>query len=658
MLKSVMTGSDSQFLMRRLLPLSLFLLGFGSSALSVPAAEPAHAILPAEVSINEGAGRGDLVMVPVRLENGEQCLFLVDTGSPVTELDRSLESQLGRLVRTDNAIYGDYRSRPARVFRAPRLYLGSTPLALGDIVITDDLRQMFAYTGRPIMGILGRDCLGNYCLQFDFAAKKLRFLDPADARTNDWGTAIPLSIPPWPGQPTVRGTLLGNTNAVSIIDTGDNEDGMLTTDLFRQAVEENHLAAPAPEKQGDSLHLMATFTNGVFGGQSYHDLKLTSPDHPLGNSLGLRFLARNLVTIDYPRMTLYLKRTSADALPVQPDYFGPSAMLGWWAAENPNPAEDSAASLAERILDPPNLRPAAPVGEPVLGIYKLPMTRIEVEVGAPPATLSLVELKPGDYHFEARSGLTRAPDGSVSFSFSWHFAGPQPVSPLPEKGVLVVLHDYTRQKVQMFPWAFLLAQAGYRVILVDLRGHGESTGQIISYGKYETRDLSQMLDTLNSNGIVKGKVGVLGAGFGGLVALHWAAHDSRVGAVVALAPVDRIDQAFTAIEQSMKDPASPALLQQAMELAAKKLDLNWSDWSGESAVRQLKQPVFFISGGDDSMSPPADITRLEKAAPAGSKQLQIAGVIHRVAIYSVSDLAEPVINWFQEHLETNAAPQP
>src|SRR5207249_4374723 len=52
--------------------------------------------LPAETSLNKGAGRGDNLFVTLRLETGEELLFLVDTGSPCTVLDKSLEPELGK----------------------------------------------------------------------------------------------------------------------------------------------------------------------------------------------------------------------------------------------------------------------------------------------------------------------------------------------------------------------------------------------------------------------------------------------------------------------------------------------------------------------------------------------------------------------------------
>ena len=74
--------------------------------------------LPAEMPINHGAGRGGLLIVPVRLEGGEELPFVLDTGSSGTLLDASLEPKLGkRLGTTAMQSWGTSRERP--VFAAP-----------------------------------------------------------------------------------------------------------------------------------------------------------------------------------------------------------------------------------------------------------------------------------------------------------------------------------------------------------------------------------------------------------------------------------------------------------------------------------------------------------------------------------------------------------
>jgi hypothetical protein len=63
--------------------------------------DSARSALPAEAAFNEGAGAGGLwsehLLVTLRLETGEELLFIVDTGAPITVLDKSL---VPRPIRT------------------------------------------------------------------------------------------------------------------------------------------------------------------------------------------------------------------------------------------------------------------------------------------------------------------------------------------------------------------------------------------------------------------------------------------------------------------------------------------------------------------------------------------------------------------------------
>lgn len=140
-----------------------------------------------EVPLNRGAGRGDPVLVTVRMEGGEDLTLIADTGVPVTLLDRSLEPKLGRrfMSLTTHYVYG---GGSGGVYRAPRLYLRDFPLPLGGRVGTDDFQRLFP---RPVMGILGMDCLRNLYLQLDCAERKLCVLatqEPAE----HWGAPAAL----------------------------------------------------------------------------------------------------------------------------------------------------------------------------------------------------------------------------------------------------------------------------------------------------------------------------------------------------------------------------------------------------------------------------------------------------------------------------------
>jgi hypothetical protein len=94
---------------------------------------------PSEVAINAEAVRGGSLHLTLRLEDGEELVFMVDTGMPQTVLDKSLEPKLGKCLGRTTFRYASYGKSKTRVYAAPRLYLGKLQLQLGRRVLTDNL---------------------------------------------------------------------------------------------------------------------------------------------------------------------------------------------------------------------------------------------------------------------------------------------------------------------------------------------------------------------------------------------------------------------------------------------------------------------------------------------------------------------------------------
>jgi hypothetical protein len=253
--------------------------------------------------MSKRAGHGDPLLMKLRLTDGEEVLFVVDTGAPGTILDSTLEPKLGKRLGTKTFHWIGQEKEKAGKYKCPELFLGKTPLLTGGTVLTTDLIKKFAPLGHPtpIKGLIGTDILRRYCIQLDFEAGKMRFLDPDLLRTEDLGNASRLSIEYFSGYPVVHESFLGK-GGKSIIDTGCNFDGLLTTKLFQQWT------------NGWPTVLAGAndFPNGQLAGLNYTNLFLEG--HGGGNLIGLSFLARNLVTLNFPKRTMYLRQRSVGPL--------------------------------------------------------------------------------------------------------------------------------------------------------------------------------------------------------------------------------------------------------------------------------------------------------------------------------------------------------
>ncbi len=263
-----------------------------------------------EAYFNRTAGRGGFLFVNVRLEDRRELPFMLDTGCPVTVFDSSLESCLGEVLST-NVIPNGWRGYwTNHLFKAPKLYLGGVELHGGRQVWAHDVKG--TYAAPPLMGVLGFDYLRQCRLQLDFSRCRLSLLTSDQWQTNVPRDSFQLSLKP-------PMNLLGVKGARTIVDTGDYQDGALDAKTFQAQIQaQGHGSsvqtwAGAAGKPERLLHLPEldfehhTYTNVILEDCA------SSSDQQM-NLIGLRFLARHLVTFDFPNNQAYLKQNSIGPL--------------------------------------------------------------------------------------------------------------------------------------------------------------------------------------------------------------------------------------------------------------------------------------------------------------------------------------------------------
>jgi hypothetical protein len=272
---------------------------FPSNCPHLSAAEPG---LPAPVAINPEAGRGGFLAVPVRVGDGADELFIVDCGTTGTLFDKSLEPKLGKALGQGN-MQSWGKKKPVNVYAMPKLYLGGVQLATEDRTVALDL-QLPVIGGRHVGGMLGYNTLRHYCIQLDFAASQMRFLNDQQADKTTWGRAFPIvPLNDRDERPAVAANLLGLRGPHSLIDSGFPSDGWLMPQYFLQWT--NNAVPPGKDE--------CRSPSGMFEGEKYPLADLQRNDVE-SDGIGLRFLARHLVTLDFPGQTLYLKRQSVGPL--------------------------------------------------------------------------------------------------------------------------------------------------------------------------------------------------------------------------------------------------------------------------------------------------------------------------------------------------------
>jgi pimeloyl-ACP methyl ester carboxylesterase len=314
-------------------------------------------------------------------------------------------------------------------------------------------------------------------------------------------------------------------------------------------------------------------------------------------------------------------------------------------------------AIAKQVLEAPNRRIIVPRFFQQLGaVLDTNFPAEQVAVGPPPATLDLTMMEPGDYHVKLNSTFTEVPPTSprVRPRYDFHFNfdlsrfSPKPKSP-DVRGTIFLLHGYGLDKEAMMPWGLVLAKAGYRVVLVDLRGNGHSTGDRIYFGDIERTDMVQCLDALMQQHVCQEPVGVLGISYGAVLALQWAAIDSRVQSVAAISPYPDVE---TAVDRYLKTFAPNLTWRTDRESAAWAASqlAGFPDLDTAIAIRRIKQPILFVRGEHDEVCLREDLTHFQAAAPQESETKEVPLANHLAVGMCISQLSDPVTEWFHNQL--------
>lgn len=128
-----------------------------------------------------------------------------------------------------------------------------------------------------------------------------------------------------------------------------------------------------------------------------------------------------------------------------------------------------------------------------------------------------------------------------------------------EKAVILV-HMLDKDRNDWMYFAKKLNDAGITAIAIDLRGHGESTGNWKNFNEQQFNDMVYDLEAAKKKLDKEGKdiIGIIGASIGANLALRYAAEDADIKTIILLSP--GIDYKGISAEDVIKDYKNPILI--------------------------------------------------------------------------------------------------
>jgi len=191
------------------------------------------------------------------------------------------------------------------------------------------------------------------------------------------------------------------------------------------------------------------------------------------------------------------------------------------------------------------------------------------------------------------------------------------------KANLIMIHGVGSCKEVYLGSAPALSQIGYNIFLVDMRQHGKSGGQFITYGYHEKHDISKILDWLEArtNGL---KTGIYGNSMGGAVAIQSLAHDDRLAFGLIESTFTDLPSVANAYGRRMGGFALPFWLSNYVLHRAEKIaDFKPFTVRPLEAAASVKQPIQHIHGDADANINVSNAHALFAAYVSEDKQLHI-----------------------------------
>jgi fermentation-respiration switch protein FrsA (DUF1100 family) len=250
-----------------------------------------------------------------------------------------------------------------------------------------------------------------------------------------------------------------------------------------------------------------------------------------------------------------------------------------------------------------------------------------------------VGLPPQDLHAEQ----VRMPLSSTEFVSGWFVPG------TPLRGAVLLLHGVRSDRLQMVERARLLHGAGYSVLLIDLPGHGESSGERITFGVREADGVAAALAYLRHRA-PRDRIGVIGVSLGA-AALVLSHPTPPPDAVV-------LESMYPTIREAVKDrlairlgPFGSMLTPLLLWQLPVRLGINERQLRPIDAVPALGAPVLIASGRNDLHTTWGETERIFAAAAQPKDLWRVDGAAHvDLHSYAPAEYEHHVLGFLAKYL--------
>lgn len=218
---------------------------------------------------------------------------------------------------------------------------------------------------------------------------------------------------------------------------------------------------------------------------------------------------------------------------------------------------------------------------------------------------------------------------------------------------VILLHGYKSDSGEMAAIAAMLVRHGFGVIIPDLRAHGDSEGELITFGSHELYDIQAAADFV-AHAEPQIRLGLLGNSMGGALALCYAARDARIEAVVAQSPYASVRHSLRqGIKYFTGLPPFPFVPLIRM-FSLPYVDLDAAHISPLLMMEKLQQkPALILMGGADQVVNPQGAQQLYEAGGAAT-QYWFESELEHVAFHTdkAAEFERRIVEFFRANLRS------
>jgi dipeptidyl aminopeptidase/acylaminoacyl peptidase len=254
-----------------------------------------------------------------------------------------------------------------------------------------------------------------------------------------------------------------------------------------------------------------------------------------------------------------------------------------------------------------------------------------------------------DFHAELQDVSISASDGAVLKGWYIH--------PRDYNGnAVVLLHGITDNREGVAGYGQLLLEHGYAVLLPDARRHGESGGELATYGTKEADDIHRWVSWVFQHDPPQCVYG-FGESYGAALVLQSLAVENRFCAVAAESPFSTArEMSFERVSGPLHLPSwfgrtlgHPAIWS-AVVYARLRYGVDLLQPSPLAAVRSSKVPVLLIHGQADRSIAPRHSQLIAAAGPDHVELWLVPHAGHTMAWAAAhQEFESRLLGWFRSH---------